>query len=139
MKSFLCSLVIFLTFTSFTTPGPSAKKFSGTFSNGMKGDKISFVLSADGKRVQDVTFQGYWRCSGRLEMITIGPESEKGFPVVNGKVDGVIVEPEDGGSTAFRFELHGIIKGNKASGTYRMNINALGCDSYKLNWTATAQ
>ena len=115
----------------------SKKKFEGTFSNGMKGAKISFVLSADGKKVEDVTFSGYWRCDGTLENTTVG--SEKGFPVVNGKIDGIVVEPENGGATAFRFELHGVIAGKKASGTFRMNINALACDTYKLNWTATAK
>lgn len=115
------------------------KKFEGTFSNGMKGAKISFILSADGKKLKDLTFQGYWRCDGKLELTTVGPSENKSFPVINGKVDGIIVEPENGGATAFRFELHGTINGKQASGTFRMNINALACDTYKLNWTAATK
>ena len=103
----------------------------------MKGATISFVLSADGKKAEDVTFSGYWRCGGKLENTTVGPD--KAFPIIHGKIDGVISEPENGGATAFRFELHGVITGKKASGTFRMNINALACDTYKLNWTAAAK
>ncbi len=100
----------------------------------MNGDKISFVLSADGKTIKDVTFSGYWRCSGRLEQTTVGPE--KGFAVRNGKINGVVVDSPNGGATAWRFELHGALKGKSAVGTFRMNINALGCDTYVLKWTA---
>jgi hypothetical protein len=70
-----------------------------------------------------------------LDLTTLGPQ--KGFTIENGKVDGVIVEPEGGGATAARFELHATINGSKAEGSFRMNINALGCDSYQLNWTAS--
>lgn len=126
-------------FAALNVNAQKDKKYEGSFSNGMKGAKFSFVLSADGKKVKDVTFQGYWRCDGKLELTTMGPSENKAFPVVNGKVDGIIVEPENGGATAARFELHGIINGKQASGTFRMNINALACDSYKLNWTATAK
>jgi hypothetical protein len=108
--------------------------FEGTISNGFKGDKISFTISPDGKILNDLTFNGYWRCSGKLEQTKVGPD--KGFPIVNGKVDGFITEPPGGGSTAWRFELKGEIAHGKASGTFRMNINNLGCDTYKLQWTA---
>jgi hypothetical protein len=64
----------------------------------------------------------------------MGPE--KSFAIVDNKVDGIIVEPEDGGATATRYELHATLNGNKAEGTFRMNINGLGCDTYKLTWTA---
>jgi hypothetical protein len=109
--------------------------WEGLFSNGMKGAKISFDISGDGKELKDLTFQGYWRCDGKLDLTTLGPE--KSFAIKNNKVDGVIVEPEGGGATAARFELHATINGNKAEGTFRMNINGLGCDTYKLNWTAS--
>ena len=134
---FYTVLLSFFISCSLSGCAQSKKKFEGTFSNGMKGAKISFVLSADGKKIEDVTFSGYWRCDGKLENTTVGPDG--GFPVTKGKIDGVIVEPEDGGATAFRFEMHGTINGNKASGTFRMNINALSCDTYLLNWTAVAK
>jgi hypothetical protein len=113
------------------------QKFTGTFSNGYKGAKLSFVLSADKKWIKDLTFTGHWRCGGSTENITAGPE--KAFPIKNGQVDAAITDPENGGSSAFRFNLKGLIKGNTASGTFRMSITGLSCDTYLLNWTANAK
>jgi hypothetical protein len=113
------------------------RHFAGALSNGMKGDSIFFDIPADGRSLQNLTFKGYWRCSGRLEQMTAGPEGA--FSVVGNKVDGHISEPPNGGSTAWRFDLKADIQGNKASGTFRMNINNLGCDTYLLNWTAQAK
>jgi hypothetical protein len=115
----------------------SEKHFEGEFSNGMKGDKISFDISPDGKKLENLTFIGYWRCAGKLEQTTTGPEGA--FDIVNGKAKGSISEPPNGGSTAWRFEIDATINGNKAEGTFRMNINNLGCDSYLLKWTASAK
>jgi hypothetical protein len=100
----------------------------------MKQTFISFDVSADGKKLEELTFKGYWRCDGKLTQDIMGPE--KSFAIVDNKVDGIIVEPEDGGATATRYELHATLNGNKAEGTFRMNINGLGCDTYKLTWTA---
>jgi hypothetical protein len=120
---------------SSNASSPSAGgHWEGAFSNGMKQTYISFDVSSDGKTLSGLTFKGYWRCSGKLELTTLGPS--KTFPIVNGKVDGISVEPENGGSTAMRFEIHGAISGKEATGTFRINLNALGCDTYKLNWTA---
>jgi len=113
------------------------KHFEGAISNGMKGDKISFDISADGTTLENLTFDGYWRCSGTLEQTTAGPEGS--FPIEEGKVSGHISEPPNGGSTAWRFDLEASINGDEATGTFRMNINNLGCDTYKLNWTASAK
>lgn len=103
----------------------------------MKGDKISFDVSADGTKLENLTFTGYWRCSGKLEQTIAGPEGS--FDIVDGKVSGHISEPPGGGSTSWRFELNANIDGNNASGTFRMNINNLGCDSYLLKWTASSK
>ncbi|WP_162427981.1 hypothetical protein [Pontibacter pudoricolor] len=139
MKKLLISLQIigFILFLSTDVCAQGKKKFTGIISNGMKGDKISFILSADGKWVEEFTFDGYWRCDGRLEKTTIGPE--KRIPVKKGKISGIVVDPENGGSTAWRFDIQGSINGKKASGTFRMNINALRCDSYVLKWTAATK
>lgn len=110
------------------------KKFAGTFSNGYTGGKISFVLSKDGREIKDLTFTGHWRCSGSVEQITAGPE--KSLKVVNGLINSTIVEPENGGASAFRFAVNGTIKGSQASGTFRMSITGLSCDTYELKWTA---
>ena len=110
------------------------RHFKGAFSNGMKGDSISFDISPDGKKLENLTFSGYWRCSGKLEQTVVGPEGA--FTIVNNKVNDHISEPPDGGSTAWRFELKALINGKSASGTFRMNINNLGCDTYELKFTA---
>jgi len=110
--------------------------YAGALSNGMKGDSIFFDISKDGKRLENLTFKGYWRCSGRLEQTTVGPDGA--VPSTGGKVKGHISERPDGGSTAWRFDLQADIQAPKASGTFRMNINNLGCDTYLLQWTATA-
>jgi hypothetical protein len=100
----------------------------------MKGAKISFDISKDQKELKELTFQGYWHCSGKLDLTTLGPK--KSFSIQNNKVDGVIVEPEGGVATATRYEFHAAINSDSAAGTFRMNLNALGCDTYKLNFTA---
>ncbi|HEY1024852.1 MAG TPA: hypothetical protein VGE26_06780 [Sphingobacteriaceae bacterium] len=131
------ALLLIMMLAGFSFNGSAQqKKFTGIFSNGYKGSKISFMLSADGKQLKDLTFDGHWRCSGSTEQITVGPE--KSFRVVNGKVKGVITDPEDGGASAFRFEIDGVVNGKQASGTFRMSITGLSCDTYKLQWTAKA-
>lgn len=128
-KTLFITALFFLSLTAF-----AQKKFTGTFSNGYKGAKLSFILSPNGKEIKDFTFQGYWRCGGSTELITAGPE--KSFPVVNGKIKSIIVEPENGGSSAFRFNIEGLLSGKQASGTFRMSITGLSCDTYELKWTA---
>ncbi|KMQ70471.1 hypothetical protein ACM44_12225 [Chryseobacterium koreense CCUG 49689] len=130
-------ITLFIAAFFFSSISFAQKKFEGTFSNGYKGSKLSFILSADGKEIKDFTFQGYWRCGGSTEMITLGPE--KKFPVTNNKINGIIVEPENGGASAIRFQLEGLINGKKASGIYRMSITGLSCDTYELKWTAAAK
>lgn len=120
--------------SSATGSSATGGHWEGSFSNGMKGAKISFDISEDGKELKELTFQGYWRCDGKLDLTTLGPE--KSFSIESNKVDGVIVEPEGGGASATRYELHATINGTTAEGTFRMNINGLGCDTYKLSWTA---
>lgn len=111
-----------------------AGKWEGSFTNGMNETFISFEISEDGKELRELTFKGYWRCDGKLEHTTLGPE--KSFMVRGNKVEGTITEPEDGGASAIRYELQAEFKGGQAEGMFRMNINALACDTYKLNWTA---
>jgi len=125
-------------FRSFSAASAFAQqKFTGTFSNGYKGATVSFILSADKKTVTDFTFKGYWRCGGSTESITAGPE--KSFRLNNGKIDATIVEPENGGASAFRFSINGTVNGKTAGGTFRMSITGLSCDTYLLKWTATAK
>jgi len=150
ISSLLFFFIVFMACNSDKTPSThksevenkkeevqSGKHYEGEISNSMKGDKISFDVSPDGKKLQNLTFIGYWRCSGRLEQTTAGPEGS--FDIVNGKASGSISEPPNGGSTAWRFQIDATLNGNDAAGTFRMNINNLGCDSYLLKWTAVAK
>ncbi|GAB2852610.1 hypothetical protein [Hymenobacter ruber] len=112
-------------------------RYEGKFTNGLKGNTLSFVLAPDGKTVSDFTFKGYWRCDGKLEML--GATGPKGtFAVANGAIKGRLCEPPNGGASAWCFDLGGQITGNTAKGRFRMNINALRCDSYELQWEAVA-
>lgn len=112
---------------------PKGTQWTGTVSNGMKGDKISFVVSPDGKQLSKLVFDGYWRCSGRLERQSIGPKAT--FDIKNGHVGGVVLDPPSGGS--WRFDLQGDFTSKTASqGTFQMNITGLGCDTHKLQWAA---
>lgn len=113
------------------------KKFNGTFSNGYKGTKINFQISKDGKTIENLTFNGYWRCGSSTEKIMAGPE--KPIPLIKGSFKAIMSDPENGGASAFRFDVNGITKGNNAEGTFRMSITGLSCDTYLLQWTATAQ
>jgi hypothetical protein len=114
-----------------TSEAGAEGQWKGSFSNGMKGAKLSFEVS--GNELKDLTFEGYWHCDGKLDLTTIGPE--KSFTIKSGKVDGVIVEPEDG-MAPFRYEIHGRFDGEKASGTLKIDNVPAGCTTYKLNWTA---
>lgn len=132
MKKYLRSLLL-IAASGFTLVACGQRQFTGIVSNGFKGDNISFTLSADKKFITDLTFSGYWRCSGKMESITVGPD--KRIPVKNGEVHAVVLDPETGGSTAWRFAIDAVIKDKTASGTFRMSINNLGCDTYVLKWT----
>jgi hypothetical protein len=112
-------------------------KFRGALTGGYKGDSIFFEVSEDGSRVENLAFKGHWRCSGKIESLPIaGPE---GFlPIIDGKVDDHISDPPDGGSTAWRFDLKAVFNGKKAEGKFRMNINALDCNTGMLSFVAEA-
>jgi len=115
----------------------AARHFRGALTGGMKGDSIFFDVSADDTKLENLTFKGYWRCDGKLEMLrAAGPEGY--FTLVDNKVNDHVSEPPDGGATAWRFDLSASIEGNKASGTFRMNINNPGCNTGRLQWTAQA-
>lgn len=115
------------------TPG----RWSGEATGGYKGNRISFVVSDDGSRISDVTFEGHWDCSDGIEMTTSGPTGT--HPVQGDRIDITSVEPEGGGATATRFVMVGRMEPARAGGTLRINLNALGCDTRNLQWTATPQ
>lgn len=105
---------------------PPGGHWKGSFSNGMKGAKISFDVA--GNEVKNLIFHGYWRCDGKLELTTIGPE--KSYAIKGKSVDGTLKEQ------GFYFALQGTFTGKKAAGTLRFAFASGDCDTYKLNWTA---
>ncbi|MDO7845172.1 hypothetical protein Q5H92_02310 [Hymenobacter sp. M29] len=112
--------------------------FKAKILNGMKGDSLSFVLAPDGKTVRNLTFKGYWRCDGKLEQQRAADPTKGTYAVRNGTISGRLCEPPNGGATAWCFDFGGQITGKTAKGRFRMNINALRCDSYELQWEGVA-
>lgn len=116
------------------TGGTSEGRWAGEVTGGYKGNRIAFVVADGGARIQDVVFEGHWDCSDGIEMTTQGPSGS--HPLEGGRVKLVSVDPEGGGATATRFEMEGQLGGAKAEGTLRINLNALGCDTRVLHWSA---
>jgi hypothetical protein len=112
------------------TPG----RWSGEATGGYTGNRISFTVSADGARMEDITFEGHWDCADGIETATLGPAAA--FPLSGDTISVLSVEPENGGATAQRFDMQGRVAEGRASGTVRINLNALGCDTRVLRWTA---
>jgi hypothetical protein len=104
--------------------------WEGAFTNGMKQTFISFDISEDGTKLQNLTFNGYWYCDGKLTQDILGPEES--FHIKDEAVDGVIVDK----TSYTRFELKAKLGEEKAEGTFRMSITGLGCDTRVLTWTA---
>ena len=121
-----------LTIAIVTAP-PKSTHWVGTVPNDPSNDRISFVVSPDGKQLSELTFDGYWRCGGQLERQVMNPKSS--FSIVNGKVSGEALDPPTGGT--WHFELQGDFAGKPAAANnFRMNITGLGCASYQREWAA---
>ena len=113
----------------------TGKHFEGTYSNGMKGAIIKFDISPDGKKLNNLTYKGYWYCDGKLEFANYAPDS--GFDIVDGKASGDIKEKSS--NVTFEFVLDATIDGNNAEGTFTMRLNPGNCTTCKLNWTASVK
>jgi hypothetical protein len=124
-----------LTIAILTAP-PKSTRWSGAASNGTRTEKISFLVSPDGRKLTELTFDGYWRCAGKVKRQVVG--SDKSFPIVNGKAGGVVLDPPTGDT--WRFELEGDFSSTDAAAdTFRMRINSPGCDAYQVQWAAAPQ
>lgn len=108
----------------------------GPVSGGYKGDSISFVVSANGQQIGDVTFSGYWRCKD-------GSSSFSNIKRMDvGHVPGVFRIGSDGSFSEEKREpyLLWTFAGQgdgpaRASGTVRIEY-AAECDTYRLEWAA---
>ncbi len=110
--------------------------WTGPVSCGYKGDSISFMVSADGQQIGDVTFSGYWRCKD-------GSSSFSNIKRMDvGHVPGVFRTGSDGSFSEEKREpyllwtLAGQADGPaRASGTVRIEY-AAECDTFRLEWAA---
>ncbi|RZK15957.1 MAG: hypothetical protein EOO56_21630 [Hymenobacter sp.] len=112
-------------------------RYQGAFSNGVKGDTISFVLSADGKTISDLAFKGYWRCAGKLQLLA-APGPRGTYTVSNGTIADRLCEGSQKNGPDNCFELSGKINGAAANGKLRLRNTAKQCDSDQLLWSAVA-
>lgn len=136
MKSLMSMLLILVAFFSLPVSGRGQKPlfYEGEFQSGYRDTKISFNVSHDGKQISDLTFSGNMKCDSAIQPIKL--TTTKPLALTNGKVDGTISDPEDGGAAAWHFEIHGFVLKGKATGTFRLHNKNLGCDTHKLNWGA---
>jgi len=116
----------------FAGASPGGGQWRGTISNGYKGQTIGFRVSADGKTISDVVFQGYLiRRGGGIEDTQLAPL--RNIPV-NG---GAFEDTQLNGASKVRFDFTGVFtSATTAEGTYRV-MSDTDCDTYKLNWTAS--
>lgn len=109
---------------------PSGGLWRGTISNGYTGQKISFRVSADGKTISAIAFEGYIRCSGSTENTRLAPLEN--VPVSNGSFSKTELQDPQ-----IRFDFNGAFtSATTASGTYRIQ-SGTDCDTYELKWTAS--
>ncbi|HXG82458.1 MAG TPA: tetratricopeptide repeat protein [Pyrinomonadaceae bacterium] len=100
-------------------------------------DTMTFRVSANGGQIEDVVFDGYWRCDDALSSFKKGllkkvdvNSSPGTFAVANGKFSDVKKAPY----IAWTFE--GVFTGaTTAKGSFRVEYST-ECDTYKLEWTA---
>ncbi|NML66846.1 hypothetical protein HHL22_16695 [Hymenobacter sp. RP-2-7] len=128
---FLLSLLGLLAGPAPAPPAPGTH-YLGTFSNGAKGDTLSFVLAPDGQTISDLKFKGYWRCGGTLVPLPAGGPRGT-YTVASGRIAGRLCQ--EGGNC---FELSGRVAGAAANGKLRLTNRAQRCDSNELVWSAVA-
>jgi hypothetical protein len=136
MKTWTMLFLIVIAFAAMPVAAPCQKPFyyEGKFQSGYRDTKISFNLSPDGKQLGELTFEGNMKCDSAIHPIKI--TTTKPLVLTNGKVDATVSEPEDGGAASWHFEIHGFVLKGKATGTFRLHNQNLGCDTQKINWGA---
>jgi hypothetical protein len=121
-----------LTVAILTTP-PKGTHWTGSAITGQQENKIDFVVSADGKHLSGLTFDGFWNCSGQEQKRIIGPQEI--FEIQDGKVSGVVQAAPSGG--IMHFVLQGDFKGKAMrKRAFRMNLSASPCETYSVQWVA---
>lgn len=112
---------------------PMAGRWEATVTNGYKGDKLFFTVSADGKRITNVVFKGYWKdpTLGLALVEHLNPPNP--FPVTKGAF-GAVQQVE---TARMWWEFIGVFTSpTVAEGSYRAAYAGGVNDTYKLKWTA---
>jgi hypothetical protein len=121
-----------LTVAILTAP-PKGTHWTGSATTGQQENKIDFVVSADGKHLSGLTFDGFWNCSKQQAKRTLGPQEI--FEIHDGKVSGIVQDVPGGG--IIRFVLQGDFKAKTPSKqAFRMNLSASPCETYSVQWVA---
>lgn len=111
---------------------PSGGQWRGTVTNQKGNQTITFRVSGDGRTISDITFVGYWRCSGRTG-------STRNAPPQNVSIsDGAFSSTQNDKPSRLWYEFIGeFSSATTAAGTLRMAFAGTECDTYKLQWTAS--
>ncbi|WP_207493273.1 agenet domain-containing protein [Aridibaculum aurantiacum] len=113
---------------------PLAGKWEATITNGYKGDKLTFEVSKDGKKIQNVVFKGYWKNRSRgFTEVLLNLDPPLPFDISNGSFARVQRVP----SARMWWDVTGrFATPTTAEGTYRCTYAGGESDTYKLKWTA---
>jgi hypothetical protein len=113
------------------TPKPG--KWVATVSNGYKGDKLTFTVSADGKRVENVEFTGHWRSRSSRTEVLMNLDPPNPFAISKGSFSAV--QREESAGMWWEF-IGNFTSATAAEGSYRCTFAGGENDTYKLKWTA---
>lgn len=113
------------------TPKPG--KWVATVSNGYKGDKLTFTVSADGKRVENVEFTGHWRSRSSRTEVLMNLDPPNPFTISKGNFSAV--QREESAGMWWEF-IGSFTSAATAEGSYRCTFAGGENDTYKLKWTA---
>jgi hypothetical protein len=116
---------------------PRSGRWVATVHNGYKGDKLTFRVSADGKRVENVEFTGHWMnrnsASGMAAEVLRNLDPPKPFAVNSGAFSAV----QQVSKSRMWWEFTGrFTSATTAEGTYRCAFAGGQNDTYQLKWTA---
>jgi hypothetical protein len=117
---------------------PQSGLWRAKITNVEREETITFRVSANGKQIEDVVFDGFWRCDdamssfkkGLLKKVDVNTPPGV-FAISNGAFSDIKKEPY----LAWTFE-GAFTGGTTARGTFRIEYST-ECDTYKLEWTAT--
>lgn len=111
---------------------PSPGKWKAIISNGFKGDVLTFTVNNDSKRIENVEFVGYWRASGRTEILV-----DEDPPGTFAIADGQFSEIKKVEKARMWWEFSGKFNSStSAQGTYRVAYSGGASDTYLLKWEA---